>query len=152
MKISKVERTILLNQFRILEKVDPDGGWEASVKVFDRGFAAEYEDHLAAGDEISEEICDECAEIMEMFRSLANAGSKTRFEGFDGNNETSYLSYVRHLWETDRFTESKHDDIDGGNSHFPMLSRYRRMLAEWRGSSYPLPKAVQAKIEAAAKA
>jgi uncharacterized protein YfbU (UPF0304 family) len=151
MKLTPVERTVLLNQFRILDKVDPKGGWKGAVKVFEYGFVAEYRQYIDTDEEISEAVSEECFDIMSMFRALDHAGSKVRFSGFDGNNETNHYAFVRHLWETNRFTESKHDDNDGGNSHTPMLGRYRRMVEVWRGSAYPPTKEVQAKIEAAAR-
>jgi uncharacterized protein YfbU (UPF0304 family) len=49
------------------------------------------------------------------------------FEGFDGNNETEYMSIARFFVEQlDRFTEFKGREF---NSHMPSVARYRAMLA-----------------------
>ncbi|WP_175908033.1 YfbU family protein [Burkholderia sp. BCC1640] len=49
------------------------------------------------------------------------------FEGFDGNNETEYMSIARFfVEELDRFTEFKGREF---NSHMPSIARYRAMLA-----------------------
>ncbi|MDN7950429.1 YfbU family protein [Burkholderia multivorans] len=49
------------------------------------------------------------------------------FEGFDGNNETEYMSIARFLIdELGRFTDFKGREL---NSHMPSVARYRAMLA-----------------------
>ncbi len=53
----------------------------------------------------------------------------SRFEGFDGNNETQYMSIARFLVEQlDRFTEFKGR---GFNSHMPSAGRYQQMLEKF---------------------
>ena len=56
------------------------------------------------------------------------------FTGFDGNSETSYLSYVRYiLEELKRYGWIK--DFHGGdyfNSHMPMLGTYEKMLQRFK--------------------
>ncbi|KVF67331.1 hypothetical protein WJ15_04975 [Burkholderia cepacia] len=50
----------------------------------------------------------------------------SKFEGFDGNNETEYMSVARFLVEKlNRFTEFKGRSF---NSHMPSVQRYREML------------------------
>jgi uncharacterized protein YfbU (UPF0304 family) len=52
-----------------------------------------------------------------------------RFEGFDGNNETEYMSIARFLVEQlDRFTEFKGREF---NSHMPSAGRYQEMLKKF---------------------
>lgn len=52
--------------------------------------------------------------------------SEGKFPGFDGNNETTYMSIAQFLVEEmNRFTEFKGRSL---NSHHPTLSRYRAMV------------------------
>lgn len=53
-------------------------------------------------------------------------GNQVRFEGFDGNEETSYLNITRFLIKKlGRFKWFKERDL---NTHWPVLPAYRRML------------------------
>lgn len=52
---------------------------------------------------------------------------QVQFTGFDGNNESEYMSVARFLInQLDRFTEFKNRELD---SHYPMIGRYRRMYS-----------------------
>ena len=54
-------------------------------------------------------------------------GRGVRFDGFDGNNESSLLGIARFLVnKMGRFEEFKRRDL---NSHFPTVDMYKRMLA-----------------------
>lgn len=54
-----------------------------------------------------------------------------RFTGFDGNNESEYLSIARMMVEQlGRFSSLK--DRGSLNSHMPVIARYREMLVSWR--------------------
>jgi hypothetical protein len=88
-------------------------------------------------DGLTEAECNEVYEILEMHRALhfgqrelpADAGisaKDVRFRGFDGNNETKHMAYVRFIRSEDKYDEL--GDQNGFNSHAPMLDRCRRML------------------------
>ena len=154
MKIDRYQRTVLRNQYLILDKLAPNQGWAKSAKIFENGYEFEYEECLVASDIVSEDACREVRDILQMFRVLYHAKSNQKFEGFDGNHhvEGPLMGYVRHLWESSEFTESKHPDIDNGNSHTEMLAQYRRMVAAWKqGPSFPLSPEDVSRIEKAAK-
>jgi uncharacterized protein YfbU (UPF0304 family) len=54
-------------------------------------------------------------------------GTRVKFEGFDGNNETELMSIARFLVDDmGRFSRFKGRDM---NSHGPSIDVYRRMLA-----------------------
>ncbi len=146
MKLSRLERLMLSNQYRILEKLYPDeaDGYEKARLVLERGYTLHYSwqmDHIE--DEIAEGDCREVLDILEMYRVLTDSynnledksgldETKVRFPGFDGNNEAALLGYVRYLIRTDgRYEEL--DRPEGFNSHVPMLQRYRLMLDKWKG-------------------
>jgi uncharacterized protein YfbU (UPF0304 family) len=57
---------------------------------------------------------------------LPRAEGQIRFPGYDGNNETEYLSAARYLVEDlDRFETMR--DVATVNSHFPVVDMYARM-------------------------
>lgn len=56
--------------------------------------------------------------------------SAPRFPGFDGNNETEFVSVARFLVEhLDRFSRFKNHDF---NSHMPSIQRYEKMLVVFK--------------------
>jgi uncharacterized protein len=152
MQLSVNERWILANQYRILAELLPDDRdhFAKARKALERGFALEYNaicEHVSKeADVLAEQDCEEVLDILDMFDALKSSYSrlpdkagieqrKTEFQGFDGNRETSQLSYLIYLWEDDRFTNLQASTTDGGNSHLPMLNPYRRMLSAWNESA-----------------
>jgi uncharacterized protein YfbU (UPF0304 family) len=145
LKLSRVERLILVNQFKILQRLDPQEAkaYERWSEILENGYELEYGDifrHVYEGT-LSDEQSREVMDILDMHRALERAYDAledkagieeygVRFSGFDGNNETDQFGYLRHLRETGRWTEFKLRD--DGNSHMPTLGRYRAMLAVWR--------------------
>lgn len=148
MKLTKVERWILANQYKILEHLDPDNAKEYQVmqEVLENGYELEYDwktQHLYDGDDVvTEEKGRYVIRVMAMYDALQRSyerladkeGIEERalaFPGFDGNNEGEYLSYARFLREREgKFTHVK-DDSDNLNSHFPTLEVYDRMREVW---------------------
>ena len=148
MKLTKVERWILTNQYKILEHVDPDNlkHYQTMQVVLEQGYELEYDwktQHLYNDDDVvTEEKGRYVINVMAMydalqqsFKSLADKeGIKERelaFPGFDGNEEGEYLSYAKFLREHEgKFTSLK-DDSDHLNSHFPTLDIYNRMQEVW---------------------
>jgi uncharacterized protein len=151
MKLSRVERWMLVNQMRILEALYPDEAksiaeqreaLEAGYELHYGGFAEHIYDEK---DALSPEACREVLDILSMHRALKfgydalkdKSGieeSRVTFVGFDGNNETTLMGYTRWFCDSDggRFKElNRGDDF---NSHDPMLANYRAMLTEWEKS------------------
>ena len=150
MKLSDGEKLIALMLADLHEHLEIDGDLDAGfVKN------AIYNDHLWSipfkysgldfeGGDLPEEV-SEVLNIMDMWRfieyhysqlsdanktevaRLANPfGDNPQFSGFDGNNETEYMSVAQCIVEDlDRFNEFQDRDL---NSHAPSLDGYRRML------------------------
>lgn len=149
MKLSRIERLILLNQYHILEALYPEQKeyFERAQEAIGEGYELEYESlaqHVYDDkDTLNEEQCREVTKILSMFDALRvsyNAQEdKTgieeesiTFRGFDGNDrvESAYLGYVRYLTSGGKFKElSKGGDF---NSHMGMLSNYRDMLEKYQ--------------------
>lgn len=151
MKLTRVERWMLSNQYRILEKLYPEEAESLAVhrEALENGYERDYS-------RIAENIyddkytlttaeCDEVIDVLSMHRALKYAYDaladrsgieawQIEFSGFDGNNEPTLLGYTRWFCnqEGGRFTElTRGDDF---NSHMPSLGRYRAMLKEWNAS------------------
>ena len=148
MKLSRLDRMILSNQYRILEALYPHQADEYSRarEAIESGYTFEYErliEHIRE-DGLSEEECREIREIMKMFSSLKasynNLEDKSgidewrmTFHGFSGNEETSQMAYAQYLRKGGSFTElGQENDFSG---HLAALSAYRKMLSEWRNSA-----------------
>jgi uncharacterized protein YfbU (UPF0304 family) len=158
MKLTRVERWILSNQFLILEKLDRDQAKHYSLlrEVVENGYELNYDwvTEYIYGDSstMSAEECNEVIDTLAMFdalqRSYQALSDKTGidttwlyFAGYDGNNESKFMGYAEFLVEK----EGKFTDIpqDGRfNSHMPVRGRYRQMLDRWKQSSqsYSLSK------------
>lgn len=139
-KLTPTERLMLLNQFRILNRLEPDEGWAETISVLEGGFSNEYGgvfDYL--GNELPADEGEFVLNVLTMYEAMqravpdapADGHDPYRFPGFDGNNEGTYLAYYRHVIEIQR----RWDYLRRGrdlNSHFPTLERYRRMLRRYR--------------------
>jgi uncharacterized protein len=148
MKLSKLERLMLSNQIKILEKLYPEeaSSYAEKRKAIEYGFALHFPwlmDHIY--DEMTVEECKEVLDILEMFsaikRSYDNLKDKkgvkenrVRFAGFDGNSEGAQMVYTRYfIVDLDRYVELRYDsDYPDFNSHCPSLDMYRNMMAVWK--------------------
>lgn len=148
MDLSKKERLSFIYQLRILEALYPDeaDGFAKHRTALEEGYALHYDwliEHLS--DDMSEDDCREVLDILDMYRAITRGLDKldnsdelrkhhfAKFPGFDGNNETHHMSYVRYfVVDLGRFSELRQDDYPYFNSHAPMLPTYRLMLKRWR--------------------
>lgn len=138
MKLTRVERLILANQFEILGLLKPEDAkhYQRRQDAVACGYALEYEwiaDHVYEK-EFSETDCRFVVDVLSMYDALqlAETSSRTAFPGFDGNNESSHMAYARHFMNDapPRFEGLKFA-YDGLNAHMPTLDRYSRMLVAW---------------------
>ncbi len=153
--LSLQQRQVLEQQHEILALLHDDE-YESQyhhtmAEVLREGYAGEYDRVFGAMQpEMSRSECKLLWDILDMFRVLSASidrlpaddraalgddnEHRLRFGGFDLNDsrEGRLLGYVRHLVDTDRWTEIKArlaEIGDNGNSHSPRLPSYERMLA-----------------------
>jgi uncharacterized protein len=155
--LSRSQRlTLSLLHSVLAELQDTDAEFhEQVVEILQRGYAGDY-DRLFLGlePELSRAECSLVWDILDMFRTLAHSLNalpeeirdslvpdvlrRLHFGGFDGNHrlEGRMLGYLHFLMKTDRWAEFKErlPEIDGGNSHMPLLPSYERMLAAYRAA------------------
>ena len=147
MKLSQIERLMLANQFKILEKLYPDKAemYARYCDALEDGYTREYSDlvgHLSR--ELSEDECNEVWDIFDMYRAIQSSYRQlsdkgdiseedVRFEGFDGNDrvgEGPLMSYALYIVKDGR----SYRDVqrsEGMNSHIRKLDHYRAMFKEW---------------------
>lgn len=147
-KYTKTERLTLINQFKILSVIDQDNEarYGELITILENGYSVFYNEVCGwISEDMSDEDCKLVLETLSMYRAIE--GYKTKngekdftdfrygfFNGFDGNNETSKLSFSRFLLhDQGKFGEQKkylhlNDDM---NSHAETTDTYNSMLHEW---------------------
>lgn len=145
-KYTREERYRLSNQLRILEALYPDEADEFAVtrEIIERGYEMMYSWHLDniydGDDAMSVDECTEVWDTLEMFGEIARTLDQnpqikpdenrfTKFAGYDGNNESKFLSFAQFTVERlNRFEYVPLLKPKYWNSHFPVRDVYRRML------------------------
>lgn len=147
MNLSKKERLSYIYQLRILEALYPGeaDGYAKHRKALEEGYSLHY-GWMFEGlyEDLSEASCREVLDILDMYRAIYFGLEKidpndalhkhhlSSFIGFDGNNETHLMSYVRYFIEDlERFSELRQEGYSSFNSHCSMLNTYREMLHRW---------------------
>ncbi|HIP90640.1 MAG TPA: YfbU family protein [Candidatus Nanopusillus sp.] len=149
--LSKTERLILANQYRILKKLEDDV-WYAKkydeyIKILEEGYEIYYKEilDLISDENISESEAREVLDILYFYENIVEPYKQKNpndqdiidhhysyFKGFDNNgDELKYLSFVRFLIKDQRkyaFVAKYADKTDDFDSHFPMLDKYRKMM------------------------
>jgi uncharacterized protein YfbU (UPF0304 family) len=146
MELTKKDRAILINQYRILKHLDPDSAdrYDRLIEILERGYAVLYSEiePTEDGTGLSEEECQFALDVLGLYRQIeaykdGNPKDKDigqhpwgRFRGFDGNTEAEYLSFARLLLKYGKFEETARHagDTDHFDSHMPTLSKYRSMV------------------------
>jgi uncharacterized protein len=146
MELTREQRWILANQYRILELLDPESAdhYALARTVLERGYESEYDsyaEHIYQ-ETMSPSESQEVTQILDMFSALERCYRdmspqpnvkdwQVRFSGFDGNHETTQLGYAHHLIDREGRWRELADHGDKLNSHAPSLGAYRRMLTVW---------------------
>lgn len=158
MKLSRPERVLLSNQYKILSILDHNNKphYEQSRQVVEEGYELNY-------DQISQHVnhdimtidnCNEVLHILRMFSQLKRSYTALKkkkhadgidehalkFQGFDFNDreEGLYGGYAMFCCQDGKFAEV--DKGDQFNSHSLMLRRYRKMLETWRQITATKPR------------
>lgn len=152
MELSKKDRVILINQYRILSHLDSENSrnYEEIIEVLQNGYTIFYSmvDEWVS-DEMSIDEGHFVIEILNIYRQIEGYKKKNPddkeisehlysvFAGFDGNEEGKFFGFVRFLIEKKGdWGEQKPywRETDGLNSHAPMVDKYKRMIAKWKGT------------------
>lgn len=146
-KLSKLERLVLSNQYRILERLYPEEAdyYEVNRKAIESGFELHYEDCFSSLSDsvLTSKECEEVLDILSMYSAITFSDRDNeveeyyvKFRGFDLNDEyeRKRVMYARYfINDLDRFTELKYGNIYVDcNSHTKTMEKYRRMLSVWK--------------------
>jgi uncharacterized protein YfbU (UPF0304 family) len=155
--LSMLDRQLLVLQHEILKRLGTNADdadevehHEKRIEVLQQGFTTEYHrEFIAINDELTPADGALTMEILDMFSTieaaldrlgdpaLAELGEGAeytlRFAGFDHNDaqESRLAGLAEHLVKSGRWSGLAYhfdDEHEGGNSHMPVVSRYRRML------------------------
>lgn len=145
MELTKKDRILLINQYKILAALnkDEESHYLELIEVLERG----YEIFYSLVDEwVSEDMPEDegrfVLNVLDLYRAIEDVKRITKderllkhdysfFKGFDGNNETEHMAFCRFLIETQgKFQEQRPYKLrnDNLNSHMPMIEKYQRML------------------------
>jgi uncharacterized protein YfbU (UPF0304 family) len=142
--LSNLERLQLVNQYRILEKIDPENAdhWAECIKILREGYTMFYGTVFdPVWDELSYEDCRYVMNVLDMHDVLRRSFDKlddksgiaehdVEFWGFSGNEESHLLCFAGYLKETGKW-ETLLKDKKELDSHLPTTWRYRPMLEKW---------------------
>lgn len=165
MKLTRVERWMLSNQYRILEGLYPHEAEELQETrdAIEHGYELHYDENIfnICDDSfvMTKADCIEISEIFAMFKALqecyAALPDKVGIEdwsvqliGFDANSEFKELGYASYLCKIKggMYAKLKDKVVD---SHVAVLDRYRAMLNVWKGMNEQLTLTKEQIIEIA---
>lgn len=152
MQLSRTERWILSNQYRILELLDQENAesHRNAREALDDGFEMYYGwlcEHVLDGEEVvTEEESKYVIDVLDMFNAMQQAyddladrsGIDTvflTFPGFSANYEGKFLRFARYFCRERNAYESLRKSGDGLDSHMPTDDFYPRMLKAWKQSA-----------------
>jgi uncharacterized protein YfbU (UPF0304 family) len=155
--LTKVERALLLNQYRILEIICPEKA-ESYIKcqeILERGYQLFYDKVVDVWDELSSEDSQHIFDVLDVFRlmKLSYEGltdksgidpEALKFKGFDSYNETKLGLFLHYLTEIGRYPERANYFNSGrpmGDSHHLMVKIFKAIKAtHGEGWNYKMTK------------
>lgn len=147
MEMTPAQRLILSNQYTLMRQLDPDNAdkYQRLKTIVERGYALQMRELDKDFGEMSESMCREVIQYMEMFHALQTSYElleeqaqesinprRLKFWGFDATTEHALMQYVRFLIGCEgmypQFADAEHQF----NSQTPMLEKYQRMMNQWQ--------------------
>lgn len=147
MELDRKERLFLYNQYRILDKLCPNEGFDRHVEIVTNGFEGEYERlafHIFDRGPSPQE-CRFVDDVMAMYQRLrwsyddlstedkADIPAHTiAFRGFDRDHATMLMAYAQFLVDGGGSYPTIEERSDGPHIDPPTMARYRNMLNIWK--------------------
>lgn len=145
MKLTRVERWILANQYRILQELSeqPTKLYDQVIQILEQGYEDEYDfaAQYLRDETLPHIIAEEVKDILRMFSEFQWIRDQVtlrdyrhealfHFWGFDGNNNHEYLAYASFLLERGDFRDLGMTSC--ANSHSDTIETYRSMVRLWK--------------------
>ncbi len=135
------ERQQLINQYKILELLDPAQSdyYRDCQRILLEGYSILYADVLEPWTEMSEDECRYVFDVLDLFRFLRNSYDaledkqgiserEIQFRGFDGNNESKNLAFLKFLKHQGKWQETLAQNSDFNSHSIITKSLYPKML------------------------
>ncbi len=148
-KLNRFQRLVLHNQLRILKSIEPEErDYEVLETILSEGYEIFYGELFNAiyppmPAEESQFVLDVLAmyQVLGLYKREHTSDAEvaahpwSEFRGFDGNNETDLVAFVRFLvHQQEKFTSiADATKTDGFNSHSETRSQYAAMVSAWKG-------------------
>ncbi|WP_411749393.1 YfbU family protein [Serratia marcescens] len=162
--LSKKEKIVLINQYRILSKLFPEESSHYSelISILQNGYSIFYSQlEQWIDDDMPMDKSKLVLNILDLYRIIEDTKRRTKdstlikhhysyFQGFDGNNESECLSFSHFLIKKQgKFSEQQDYLIknDNLNSHMEMSEKYKAMLGKWESIGRPYTLSVEQAIE-----
>lgn len=133
--LTKVERALLLNQYKILEIICPENAerYLNCQSILEHGYTIFYDEVLNVWDDLD---CQYVLDVADLFRLLKQGyeglkdkdgidAEALKFKGFDGINEWQFGCFASYLKKIGRWEDPPTDYLSIRN---PTAHRYPRML------------------------
>ncbi|KXF79895.1 YfbU family protein [Enterovibrio coralii] len=149
MEMTAAQRLILSNQYTLMAQMDPQNAekYRRLQTIVERGYALQLRELDKDFGELSEDLCRQVVDFMEMYHALQEShrmledhsrcecdvdARRLQFWGFDAATEAHLMHYVRFLTESEGLYPQFDKSLHHFNSQTPMLEKYQRMLKTWR--------------------
>jgi uncharacterized protein len=153
LELTDVERVILANQYEILSILKEDDSYDLLARNLRDGHKWIYSqvfDWISPN--LAESKVDIVLKTLNLYSTLQSSyaelqdksdidAKELNFPGFDGNNESEFLSFANALLKDHRYEHVLGPSVK--NSHMPSIDIYRRMIEEWQNlgeTDFPLSK------------
>jgi uncharacterized protein YfbU (UPF0304 family) len=133
--LTKVERALLLNQYKILEIICPENAerYANCQSILEHGYKIFYDEVVNVWDEPDCQYVLEVADVFQLMKQSYEGledkngidAEALRFKGFDGINEWQLGCFASYLKKVGRWTDPPSDYL---NIHNPTAHRYRSMV------------------------
>lgn len=147
MKLTEIERLLLMNQFKILSLLEKTDKYDKEIEALFQGYEIGYNSLSSLGQIISSEDSFFVFKILSMYLGLQPSGKRLGseavmghpfffFPGFDSKTEHLLLYYAEYLIRSgDHFKKLVvgPDDLD---SKTPMVEKYKAMYDLWDSYDY----------------
>lgn len=139
--LSIVERQVLVNQFRILSKMESDPQeYETKIEILENGYTEQYYEVFdVSTEEIPLDICEETSQILNMYRRISNCIkqlpevektelnlAKIAFEGFNSRTSRHFQYMTFMIEKMNLWREYRSLFLDTNDK--TLLKKYRKML------------------------